>query len=758
MKHDLFIVRHRKWFIFFPLVITVLMLIPLVKARVNTNLMDYLPDDIASKINLDKLEQQFGKYDPVMVIFECEDVLQPITLERIRMLDKVFNRSDKIEKVLSVYELKYIRNVEGSMLVDPVVKRIPESAESCESLRLEIKDNPLVYNLLVSKDFTCTLMLLNPVETCSDKELVELIRQTLKDTPGEERVYVGGLPTLRYDIQRIAIRDILILMPLGLFIMLLTLYFSFRERKGVLLPFSIVCMSIVVAMGLMPLLGFDFSLIAVLVPVMMIAIANNYGVHLMTRYQELNVIHPRWGMKRIVNESVKKLFMPIILTALTTIVGVLGLLSHVMIPPRQMGIVTSAGIFFALLTSLTFMPAVMSGVKKGKASKHFNETPNDLIGKFLSWAGRVVTGNPRTVIAVFTLFVVLSGIGMTRLKVTINQDEMMPVNNPLRQSVALLNQQFGGTKSLSVLFEGDIKSPEVLQAMDRFGSDVKKIPEVSNVTSLATVIRTMSKAMNKPEDAFYNKIPDDRDAIAQYIELYTMSGDPSDFEQMVDFDYTRSVVTVQFRANIYKSYKKTESAIQQLASDIPYCTLIAGQSQIEKELADAVITGQISSLLFALIAIILLLWLIFRSLRAGLMGSIPLVVSLVCTFGLMGWFGLQLDIATSLLSSIAIGLGVDYTIHLFWRMNHELLHGKSWNDAITYTLRTTGRGIAINAFSVMVGFAVLLFSGLTILKAFGFLIIFSLLLCLLCALILIPALLKLGQPTFLFIPSKYQTD
>jgi hypothetical protein len=121
----------------------------------------------------------------------------------------------------------------------------------------------------------------------------------------------------------------------------------------------------------------------------------------------------------------------------------------------------------------------------------------------------------------------------------------------------------------------------------------------------------------------------------------------------------------------------------------------------------------------------------------------------------MGWFGLELDIATSLLSSIAIGLGVDYTIHLFWRMHQERQAGLDWNDSLHTTLTTTGRGILANALSVMAGFSVLFLSSLTLLKAFGFLILFSLLLCLLAALLLVPAVIKLRQPRFL---STYDTQ
>jgi hypothetical protein len=288
-----------------------------------------------------------------------------------------------------------------------------------------------------------------------------------------------------------------------------------------------------------------------------------------------------------------------------------------------------------------------------------------------------------------------------------------------------------------------------MHEMEYFENELEKNPGIGSVTSLATVTKTISRAMNNPGDEYYNRLPDRRDAIAQYIEFYNMSGDPDDFEQMVNFEYTRAVATVQFKAKNYKSFIQIENEINTLVNQSQFASLIAGQCLIEKELSEAIVHGQINSLIFALAAIVILLWIIFRSFKAGISGALPLAVTLLCNFGLMGWFSIELDIATSLLSSIAIGIGVDYTIHLFWRLKQELQIGKDWQEAINTTLKTTGRGITINAFSVILGFSLLFFSGLSILKAFAFLIIFSLLLCLLCALVFVPAIFMIIKPKFL---------
>ncbi|TVR69169.1 MAG: hypothetical protein EA408_12935 [Marinilabiliales bacterium] len=746
-KH--FFARYRRIIIAASVFLIFAMLLPLRQARINPDLMEYLPDDIESKVNLDSLESIFGHYDPLIVIFGAPDVLEQATLLRLRAINDSLLSYDGFEDVISIFESVYIRGEHGAMLVDPVVRRIPSTREQKEALREEIIDNPLAWKMLVSENFSYTLMLVNPGQDVPDDEMIEYISRLLENVPGDEEVWFGGLPYLRYEIQKLAMRDLAVLFPAGLIVMILFLYLSFRELRAVLLPFSVVCMSTAIAMGIIPLLGWDFSIIAVLIPIMMIAVANNYGVHIVARYQEINAREPGMEMKQIVDRVMAALTKPITLTALTTIFGILGLVVHVMLPARQTGIASAAGIAFALLFSLLYIPAVMSMLKKGKVHRSFTGNGKSVIDRLLAWSGQVTTRRTVTVILVFAAFLLISATGILRLKVSINTEEMMPANHPVRVSTEIANDNFGGVKHVSVLFEGDIRDPSVMTAMDRFGRELEDVRGVGGVTSLATIIRQISRALNDPGDEFYDTIPQSRAAIAQYIELYSMSGDPEDLEQLVDFDFTRAVLNVQFSADDIRDFKRITSVIDRMAAGTPWAVLQAGQSLVEKEMSQMIVRGQILSLVFAMAAIIILLWIIFGSAFAGLMGAVPLFFTLVCNFGLMGWAGFDLDIGNSLISSIAIGIGIDYTIHIFWRIKNEMAEGKDYRDAIVRSLATTGRGIAINAFSVMIGFSVLFFSGLVILKTFAFLIIFSLFLCLLCALILVPALCLIVRPAFL---------
>lgn len=743
------IYRYRWLFIVAPLVIAIGLLIPLREARINPDLNAYLPDDMPAKQSIRRLDSIFGKYEPLLVFFETNDVLAAPTLERVRDLSGELHRNAAFSRVMSLFDVKNIRGEEGAMIVEPAVRRIPKTDEARERLREELRGNDLAYGLTVSEDFRYALLLANPAEGVSDDEAVAIIEDLLKQFPGEEKVYLNGSPYLKHEIQARTTRDLAILLPLGLLAMILFLYFSFREIRGVLLPLSVVVLSIILSMGLLPLLGWELSIMAILVPIMMIAIANNYGVHLISRYQEMNARFPDMSMREIVGSSLVHLWKPILFTALTTIVGVLGMATAVMLPAIQMGIVSAIGIAFALVLSLTFLPSALIMMKKGKVQKSFSLPQHTWIDRLLDWFGRISTRYPRRVVLVFASTLVLMSLGLTQLKVSVQNENILPPGHPLRVSTGVADQHFGGVKNATLLWEGDMKDPAILRRMEAVEQELEAMPEIGRVISLATMLRKMSEAMNDPEDPAFGLIPDTREAVAQYLEFYSMSGDPADLEQLVDFNYTRSAMTIQFKAPDLQTFNRVTDALEAIVAREPACTLLGGHSLMEKELATSIVRGQIYSLVFAALAIGLLLLLIFRSVQAGLLGSLPLAFALISNFGLMGWLGIELDIATSLLSSIAIGIGIDYTIHLFWRLQTELREGLPYPEAIMKTLRTTGRGITINAFSVMLGFGVLFFSALSLLKAFALLIVFSLLLCLLCALVLIPALSIWLRPAFL---------
>jgi hypothetical protein len=228
-----------------------------------------------------------------------------------------------------------------------------------------------------------------------------------------------------------------------------------------------------------------------------------------------------------------------------------------------------------------------------------------------------------------------------------------------------------------------------------------------------------------------------------------MSGDPDDFEKMVDFPYEHALLTARLNTASTKKMDSVINRVKQKTENDPDVKLIGGFGSILSELAHRVVDGQLLSLGLAILVVGILLMILFRSVTAGLISAIPLAVSVTTLFGLMGLFRIELNVATAMLSSIMIGVGVDYTIHYLWRYREERQNGSDLQEAAKKTLTTTGRGIVFNALSVMVGFIVLFTSSFIPVRFFGFLVVVSISSCLMGALILIPALCLVIKPKFL---------
>ena len=254
------------------------------------------------------------------------------------------------------------------------------------------------------------------------------------------------------------------------------------------------------------------------------------------------------------------------------------------------------------------------------------------------------------------------------------------------------------------MIKGDIKDPEIMRRIDILTLGIEQEKGVGNVFSISQVMREMSKSIYTSTEQGYNTIPDTREAIAQMFELYNMSGSPDDFKQLTDLDNTSAHILIRMSEPENDIINSVKSKISELTSNFPAEVSVGGYALIMADFAQSIIKGQISSLLFAIITVFLLLSLIFRSFKGGPIGSIPLIASIMILFGIMGYSGIALDAATALLSSIMIGVGVDFTIQYIWCFNIQITSGLSYPEATVSSMKTIGRSIIINAFSVMAGF------------------------------------------------------
>jgi predicted RND superfamily exporter protein len=415
-------------------------------------------------------------------------------------------------------------------------------------------------------------------------------------------------------------------------------------------------------------------------------------------------------------------------------------------------VLAAFGIFFALGASLLLIPALISFLPRSKPVFGTSVDKNQRLPFFerlLIFFSKTVSMYPKRVLLSATILTVISVIGIFFVVVDTNPNGYYKSDNPTVLVSNLIDNHLGGSQTVSVVYAGDIKSPDLIRKVDRFEQEIQEMDEIGTTSSITRVLKQMSTALDTYQFSDQNGLPDTREGIAQYLELYSISGNPDDLNKMVDFSYEHAIVTARVNKTSTAVIRRVVERIKKIVENDAEVILVGGFGVVLADLADAVVNGQILSLLLATIVVGFLVSLLFRSAGAGFIAAIPLTLSIIITFGLMGVFGIELNIATAMLSSIMIGVGVDYTIHFLWRYREERMAGRDYQQAVKITLTTTGRGIIFNALSVIVGFSALFFSSFLPVQFFGFLVVISIFACLLGALVVVPAICVVLKPAFL---------
>nr|WP_321451289.1 MMPL family transporter [uncultured Carboxylicivirga sp.] len=714
------------------------------RLTINTDFSDYIPSNVGNRANLQKIDSIFGGSEKIVVVLQNEKgILNQGSFDHLENLCNKLKDVEGVDACVSVMDAFELVLDDGVTSFEPLVDEIPDTKQGIDELKQRIANNRMGQRLVAS-DFSSMAIVVSKSDEVADKVIISGIENVIDESQTDDTIYIGGLSYIRQSIKGYIKSDLQLLLPGGLLLMLIVLFLSFKDWRGVVLPFLIVILSIVFTFGLMALLGWQISIVSILLPIMMIAIANDYSIHLINLYQEKCKKNTYHSSMELVVALYLELKRPIILTALTTIGGMLGLLSHEMPPAAQLGLLASFGIGLALFLSLLLVPAILSfsSIKKSKSQGSVAKASilDKVLHVFTHWVNRF----PRRVIGVFIAVSLISVGGLFLIKVDTNIEGYFLGDSKISQSIDIVNNKFGGSQYISILFEGDVLSPEVLNRMETYEAEIKKVDNVGHIISPNTFLKELSKGLYLPNEEGYNQLPKSEAEAEQFLTLLSFGGYDEHVGQLIDFNYEHARILVSMKDGSNRTMKTILNALQTITQNDPNVVCIAGPGLSKIQIADMVINGQISSLVIALIIIFILLGIIFKSVKVGLIGSLPLVLSCLFLFGLMGYTHIPLDIITALLSSIMIGVGVDYTIHFIWRYKEEFTASNHVETAIKTTLETTGRGIVFNAFSVIIGFSILMISNFGPLRFFGVLVVVSISSCLISALLLVPSILKIS--------------
>jgi len=387
------------------------------------------------------------------------------------------------------------------------------------------------------------------------------------------------------------------------------------------------------------------------------------------------------------------------------------------------GVTIAAGIAWAWFLSSLMLPAVISLIKWNVSSNAI-AIPS-AFERVIDKLGKVVLTHPKYVFSAGATFVLIGMFGLMKVTVDVNMASFFKPGTEIRDSMDFMDDELTGTMDIRARIEGDMKDPETLSDMIALQEFMEEDEKVSISYSIANVVEQMHRTVMDDDPAF-ETIPDEREKVNNLFTMYSMSGDPDDFSSLVDYNYEVGLVTalskIMSTDEIFAYVEKTDQYISaNLSSDLKIN--ITGMMVVFRDLVILIIKSSIFSITFSLFMIGVIASIFFKRILWGVLAVIPLTSAVIINFGFMGYFGIELSHITAILSSIIIGVGVDFAIHYIAQFR-RLSRTVNQDELSREVVDDVGYPIILDAASNM-GFGALLFSSFLPIQYIGGLMVFA---------------------------------
>lgn len=686
------------------------------KSRLETDLDKYMPQEHPAFVYSAMAEEWFGIKDGIIFALENENgIYNTETLDTIKRLTKRLQKLKQINKsdVMSLYTADNIIGTEDGMDVKPFYKRVPKTQEKFDKIRQNIRSNEMIQGRLVSESETVTLIVAELEDGVFSQEFYNEILELAASYETENiKVYVVGRPIIEGTMALLGPADMKKMIPIVLLVIIVVLYITLRNIKNTILTMLVVVMSTIWAFGLMAVVGIPIYAVSTMLPVMLIAIGVAYGVHLYSHLELFLKHNPGATKTEAISDMLKIMGRPVIMTAVTTAVGFVSLLTSQVYPVKYFGLFTGFGVLVAMIFSLVFIPAgIMAfGLPKFKPAKGKSQIASKITAGILKYKYVSIIGT--------ALVIILMIVGTQKIWISASFLSKFEKDSDIVLTDKFINSHFGGTTMLNLVLDANgekdvFKKPEVLKLVDKMQTTIETdVPEVGTTFALTNFLKRMNKVMHGDDEAF-DIIPDSKNLVAQYLLLYEMSGDPKNLAKAINYDYSRLNVNIQLKSDDSKAINSAIDIVNtydQELKDMGITINFAGSGYKGLVFSDLILEGQIMSLILSILIVIILLSIMFKNITVGLISAVPILVTALIGFGVMGFLNIPLNPTTALLSSIAVGIGIDYAVHFLEQYRRNALSSSTKQEAAQKTMAHTGRAISFNAVVVIMGFLVLIFS------------------------------------------------
>ena len=475
--------------------ITVLAGFQLNKLTIEDDITKYMPADDPDIEFYREIVDKFGgsQAETAVISLEYDELFQVENLRSVKNIIEELNNTSYIKSVTSFLNMPEIISTEYGLEVKDLVEIFPENNEDAGKLKDALLNNNMVKGKFISADGNVTLLVIELKPGYSGSELKNNLIKIIDPLKGEAtKIYYSGMPLMSAEISESS-RSTMGLGIVAILVILFVLFFCFRSIRGVILPLFVAFMSSVWVLGLIASTGRKVTMVAAILPVIMISLATAYGIHFVSRYYEERY---RFEPLRAVKLAFRYTFVPILMSALTTMAGFLSLSAAIVRPITEFGIFSTLGIFFAFILSTFFLSAFYKLFPPPKIHQKFSSDSKDIVSKLLDFIFYLVSEKKKMVV-IIVLAAVLGGIGFaTQIMPDSSIESRLGEKSQVVKTLNYFKEKFGGVDTLYIYTEADnVKNPYVLRQIKKIEDYAKRLPSLAQPSSISDFLIDLNDAM-----------------------------------------------------------------------------------------------------------------------------------------------------------------------------------------------------------------------------------------------------------------------
>ncbi len=718
-----------------------------------------LPDDHEVNLEYNSFLKEFGEEGNIIVIGSKDPKLfTPKIFKEWQVLMTKLQKQPEVDFLISVDNIKKLQkndSLNSFQLVPFIDKKQTTDVNYLNKIKEELYNKTPFYEGLLFNKKNQTLRAVvyldkKIINTPKRKDFVlnSFIPKILafeKNTGIDLKV--SGMPYIRTLNATSILSEISLFIGAALFITSLIFFFFFRSHRATLIAVLIVIVGVMWTFGFIGLFRFEITILTGLIPSLVIVIGIPNCIFLTNKYQQEYSTH---GNKaKALQRVITRVGMATLMTNLTTAAGFATFMITNSELLKEFGLVAAVSIVALFFLCLIIIPIYYSyqPIPKEKHLQHLNRNYTKV---FMQWIEKMVKYNRRYVYAIAIILFIISVFGAFNIKTSGSLTEDMPKNEAFFKDIIFFEKEFDGVMPLEITINTKRKNGVMrlttMKRMDELQKSIEAFPELSKPLSIVNLVKYSKQAFYNGNPDFYELPTSQEQAfILSYAKNSAKNSQKDFIKSYVSKDGSVARITTFMKdigpGNMEKVENKLVLKINEIFPSDRYEVTLTGKAYVFQKGTKYLLDNLISSLLFAIFLISMLMVFMFRSFKMVVISLIPNLLPLIITAGLMGYFGIPLKPSTILIFSIAFGLSVDDTIHFLAQYRQELTqHNWKIKKSVFATLKEAGVSMFYTSVVLFSGFSVFMLSSFGGTVALGGLIAFTLFFGMLSNLLLLPCL------------------